>query len=1139
MGTATNQIFFDPKGTRSRIFVFLCISFAVAFIVVTASLIRSIIIMPRLPALQLQQPKNTLGAIEKKANAPHAKERGVDLQHNRHPMAGASVNTKHYGFLVPWDDNSFASLKRNSSDLDVVIGEWLHLEDAGGQVSTEPQQKVKPVIDWIGRNAPHIESLPLVNNYAQSQGGWQGAMAAAMMASASGRSRFISELWDYAIKYSLPGVVLDLEGMPATANADFKLLVQEAATLFHESGMKLLVAVPVGKTGLDYSGLAEVCEGLILMAYDQHSDEGEAGPIAGQAWFENQLDDIFKDIEGAKLIVGIGSYGYDWSQAGAGRDITVQDAWDLLNDSGADLDFDAVSLNPTFSYHDDRENKDHVVWFLDAVTAYNQIAAALAMEPQGVALWRLGSEDPNIWAILARNTKGDKPVVEQLQKIPPGYDVVYKGEGDILRITSQQKPGKRSLDFEPKANLITSETMISYPSVTTISRWGERKDKVIAISFDDGPDPRFTPKILDILKEKDVKATFFVVGSMGTASPDLLRRIFNEGHDIGNHTFTHPDLSEISSAQVDLELNATQRLFEATIGISTHLFRPPYARDMQPETVDQAQALTNATALGYTTIGFGVDPLDWALPTTNELLRRTLAQVSDGSGNIILLHDAGGERKATVEALPLIIDALRAQGYRFVPLHELLGVDRRAVMPETSPNNPVMAKLNAIAFDTFRRFNSLLAILLVSALILGSVRLVLVTMTAIVHRRREGRRRNQSWAPSSVAVIVPAYNEEKVICGSVQAILASTFSISEVIVVDDGSSDGTADLVRETFRGDPRVRLISKPNGGKASAINFGLAQTQAEIIILMDADTLFGPDAVGLLVRHFEDESVGAVAGSITVGNRINVLTRFQALEYITSQNLDRRALEMVNGITVVPGAIGAWRRSALLEIGSFATNTLAEDSDATITLERLGWKVLTEPRAIARTEAPETMRAFLRQRLRWMFGTLQVAYKHRDVVLKREASGVAYAALPNILLFQFLLTLISPVIDLMLLFMVIGGIRNAIMHPDAGMSESMVVIISYWMALQMLELGCVAVAFLLSGRQSPWHLLPLIPVQRFCYRQLISWVAIKTAVAAVRGRLMGWGKLKRSGGALQHMPVVPIAVEGASFVLAEAQSP
>ena len=441
-------------------------------------------------------------------------------------------------------------------------------------------------------------------------------------------------------------------------------------------------------------------------------------------------------------------------------------------------------------------------------------------------------------------------------------------------------------------------------------------------------------------------------------------------------------------------------------------------------------------------------------------MSKTVEGARKGEGNVVLLHDSGGSRAATVAALPTIIDTLKAEGFQFVTIHELLGLSREEVMPGLGNDDRWIVGSNYAGFRLYSVMYAFVSMLFVLGLALGTLRLVWLCSFALLHARRERKRAGQDWRPQSVAVIIPAYNEEKVICNSIQALLASRTKKFKIIVVDDGSSDRTADVVREAFADTSRVSVLTKRNEGKWAALNYGIAQSDAEIIVTLDADTLFDPGALSLMLRHFEDPGVGAVAGSAVVGNRINLITRFQALEYITNQNLDRRALEIVNGIPVIPGAIGAWRREALLAMGGFHSDTLAEDADATVRLERAGWKVLCEPSAIAHTEAPETVRSFMKQRLRWMFGTMQVAYKNRSAMWRAEPIGVGLFCLPNIIIFQFLFTLLAPLIDLVLLWTILVAFRDLIMHPNDGVPQALVTVATYWAYFQLLELGTAAVA-------------------------------------------------------------------------------
>ena len=228
---------------------------------------------------------------------------------------------------------------------------------------------------------------------------------------------------------------------------------------------------------------------------------------------------------------------------------------------------------------------------------------------------------------------------------------------------------------------------------------------------------------------------------------------------------------------------------------------------------------------------------------------------------------------------------------------------------------------------------------------------------------------------------------------------------------------------------------------------------------------------------------------------------------------------MELANGIIVVPGAIGAWRRAALVEVGGYDTDTLAEDADLTLKLERADWKVVYEPRAYAQTEAPETVEQFLKQRFRWMFGTLQVAFKHLRSIHQTRATGVKYFALPNILLFQFMFALISPVTDLVLVLGIAADLWDYYTRFSLELSGRTWNIMTYWAVFQTLELAVGAIGFALDRQGGRWSLLPLMVLQRFCYRQLIYWVAMKATAAAIRGRVMGWGKLQRRG--LNDLPM------------------
>ncbi|MDI1364069.1 MAG: glycosyltransferase, partial [bacterium] len=336
----------------------------------------------------------------------------------------------------------------------------------------------------------------------------------------------------------------------------------------------------------------------------------------------------------------------------------------------------------------------------------------------------------------------------------------------------------------------------------------------------------------------------------------------------------------------------------------------------------------------------------------------------------------------------------------------------------------------------------------------------------------------------------------------------------EVLVLDDGSSDGTSAQVKAAFADDPRVTLLRFKNGGKARAVNRGLAKARGDYVVALDADTLFPPETIGRLVRWFQDPQVGAVAGNAIVGNRVNIVTRWQALEYVTAQNLERRALSALGAVTVVPGAVGAWRKSVLDELGGYPADTLAEDQDLTIACQRAGWKVAFDPEARAYTEAPDTVGGLLKQRFRWSFGTLQCVWKHRKALFSRKTPVLGFVALPQIWLFQILLTVAAPLVDLAVVWSLIAGLYGALAHPVEWRPDDTIQGLLYWAVFILVDLSAGALGMALE-RRAPWADLPYLPVQRFGYRQLMYYVVVKSVVAAVRGGSVGWGKLERRGSA------------------------
>ena len=417
-----------------------------------------------------------------------------------------------------------------------------------------------------GEDTTPAEIFPLVQNLDQIKNMWDPSIGD-FLTNAGRAPIFIQQIDRFlAANPSYRGISLDFEEIPSEAQQGYMALLTALYADFHPRNLKLYVNAPVGDDDFDLKYMADHSDGLLLMNYDQHQTGSGPGPIAAQDWFLDNLKDVLTKVPKEKAICALGSYGYDWTTTippaprhGAkalepkvlnAQEMSTQEAWQEATDADAQIELDPDSLNVHFAYDDDDAHVRHQVWFLDAVTVLNQMRAARALGIQTFALWRLGSEDNSLWNIW------DKPIhadpVKDLAEVEPGYDVDTEGEGDILHITRKMQTGHRVVTMDDDDSLpvgyrsITAETMSSYPLSYTVEQTGYHPMEV-ALSFDDGPDPEWTPKILDILKKYNVVGTFFMIGYEAQDNVGVMRRVYREGHEIGNHTWFHPDISEIST----------------------------------------------------------------------------------------------------------------------------------------------------------------------------------------------------------------------------------------------------------------------------------------------------------------------------------------------------------------------------------------------------------------------------------------------------------------------------------------------------------------------------------------------------------------------------------------------------------------
>ncbi|WP_348265006.1 glycosyltransferase [Telmatobacter sp. DSM 110680] len=1161
------QIFFDPQRTRwKRLRRILDIT-AVASTLVLAGFIFNVLRGQRLPELLLPTQKHTYRGLQNKPalargqKPAHSARRKTDRKPSDIPFnTGEGVRAAYY---IPSDAASYSSLKEHIHQIDLLFPQWLHYDapslDLQGTTSDghefpifqggaihdpDENNKIKRVIQQAREDT---EIFPHLDNFNARTQSWDAGMGEIIKDPAK-RNQIRQDLMRLLAAFpGYHGLSFDFESLSEDARPAYLAMIQELYADLHARHLHLYVNVPVSTPTDELKVISANSDGVVLMNYDEHEVDSQPGPIASQDWFVANLTRVLKSksVPIEKLICAVGNYGYDWEMSipdPKARDPKqrsprvvdteemphVSDVWQRASDADADLDLDYNSLNPHFEYIDEDTHTRHVVWFLDGVTLLNEMRAARGLGLQTFALWRLGSEDRAMWNVWDKPSNPVSP--DALSTLQPGHDVDNQGSGDILRVTGLPQTGKRTVtvdtdETDPRKKLIIDEHMDVFPHTYMVEYYGYHPNQV-AISFDDGPDPKWTPKVLDILRQKNVKGTFMMIGAEAQENIGLMQRVQREGHEIGNHTFFHPDISEIPTDRLDLEVKLTERLFASKLGVQPLYFRPPYDIDEEPETDDQAAPVVRVQQLGLTVVGNKIDTNDWDERNPKspaEITHFVLDQLNTMKlkpqfrGSIILMHDGGGDRSVTIATLPYLIDALRAKGYTIVPVSSLMGMTTAQVMPALTARQYFRAIPDSIAFSALSIIGRFIVLVFFLGDVLMSARLIIVGIFAVIDRLRRPHRQASPGFSPRVAVLIPAYNEEKVIVRTVRSALNSDYPNLHVIVIDDGSKDRTFEVAREAYAKDiaaGRVQVLTKANGGKAAALNYALERIDEEFYVGIDADTVIAMDAVSKLIPHFEDESIGAVAGNAKVGNRVNLWTRWQALEYITSQNFERRALDLFNVVMVVPGAIGAWRTAGVKTAGGYPINTVAEDADLTMNLLEQKYKVVYEDRALAFTEAPIDASGLMRQRFRWSFGILQAVWKHRMAFVRNKAMGLF--ALPNILIFQMFLPLVSPFIDLMFLAGLVHYLVDRHYHPEAASAASLEKLLAYFGAFLLIDFVTSTIAFSLERRhpanKGDGWLLFHIWLQRFAYRQVFSIVLAKTLKRAIDGKPFNWDKLERT---------------------------
>lgn len=1014
-------------------------------------------------------------------------------------------------FYVDWDPQSLFSLQKNIDKLNMVVPEWFFIDPKTDVLRTEIDTAALKIMKKAG-----IKIVPLINNINESkgEGEFDGDMIHRILHDDAKREKLINDIVKNLKQYNLQGINIDFEEFKETSDEPIIAFQKELYEKLHPMGLIVTQDIMANDDDFNIKALAEYNDYMFLMAYDEHYSGSVPGAISSQKWTERILDQVAKEIPSNKIILCFAGYGYDWEQNKEAVTVTYDEALSLAKQYGATITFNDNSYNNSFSYTDGR-GKKHQVYFTDAATNFNTIRFADEYGTAGTALWRLGSEDGRLWHYYNRSltnksiskTPFDFKTLEKVHMIFSTPD--YIGEGEILNVLTDPQPGKINLQTDQNESIITEEKYVELPTKYVISKFGNVHKEVL-LTFDDGPDPTYTPQILDILKREKVPAAFFVVGLQGESNIPLLQRIYTEGHEIGNHTFTHPNIALVSKERASAEMETTRLLIEAVTGRSTVLFRAPYNADAEPTTEAELRPVALSKAQNYYTVGESIDPNDWEKGVSaDSIYARVVRQYeADPTKGIILLHDAGGNRQATVEALPRIIKYFKAKGIRFTTVSKLLGKTKNDIMPKAKGN---LVTLDNIIFDLGYWFGHFITAVFWTAILLGFFRILLMAIMAFLKKWKDYK-----YPPDynltgenhpKVSIIVPAYNEEVNAVKTIHNLLRQDYPNFDIIFVDDGSKDTTFSQVDTAFKNHDIVKVHTKVNGGKASALNHGIAITQSDFVVCIDADTQLKTDALSQLMKCFtlqfkNKEQVGAVAGNVKVGNENTMLARWQSIEYTTAQNFDRRAFDLINGITVVPGAIGAFRKEAIEIAGGFTTDTLAEDCDLTIRILRNNYRIVNCVEAVAVTEAPETLNEFMKQRFRWSYGIMQAFWKNRDACFNPKYKGLGMVSLPNVLIFQIVLPIFAPLADLILILSLIWNHNNP---------ESLYKIGIYYLVFMLVDMLVSVIAFVFE-KEKLTKLIWLIP-QRFVYRQLMYVILFRAIRRAIKGESQSWGVLTRTG--------------------------
>lgn len=1014
--------------------------------------------------------------------------------------APSSPPKRVFAFLPDQPVSAYLSLQRNCAKIDVLLPEWYEIGGNALEVARIiPDPEMQAAVNAIlADNA----SSPLLMPVIELRYDVAPAAFAAQLTDSAYRTALVSRIAAVAQTNNAVGVCLRLEGVQHRFAPALEPLFRDLRKALTGEGKALCLQTSLDDGLWRSAALVEATDHLMVTLFQEPWRGSVPGPLAAEAWFRSNAAKVLAAVGREKLTIAMGGHAVDWISGQAIPErISFAEAADRIARAGARIDFSPSALNSYSSFLDENGQR-HQIWMLDAVSMSNNLRTLDNLGITNLGFASMGEEEPTLWSVIDSNP--DLSVTTLITSVPLPDSVTYSGTGPFYRFAQASITGRRDLVQDAETGLITGQTYRVVPQPVQMERYGNSSPLQVALTFDDGPDPAATSQILDVLRDHKATATFFVVGSLAMSQPGLLRRAVAEGHVIGSHTFFHPRMDTLTPFHALLELNTARNVIEGITGRTPRLYRAPYERGPGPITEYGAQVFSILADEGYSVAGSDIVPPDWSGISAAKIVNQVLSELDTEGGNVIVLHDGRSAGMHTAEAVASLIPALRERGYEIVPLPTLLGTTVEAMMPKAAG---ISQAFKGASITAISGVAGLLVAAFWLALMANFVRSLLYLFLAA---RREPAHFRPLRVLPSVTVVVPAYNEEKVIVQTVRNVLRSQYPGLKCVVVDDGSTDSTLGLLKANFAQNPQVTILTQRNQGKWQALNAAYAVIETEIAVCVDADTLIAPDAVHHVVQPFVDSKVGAVAGTVVVANCTNLLTKFQSLEYIISQQIARRAQEYLNGILVVPGALGAWRVDAVKDVGLYSNETLTEDADMTIWMRRGGYKVAYAEAALAFTEAPADIRSFMKQRLRWSFGNLQTLWKHRGAMT--EFGPKRLFSMLDMIVFGYVLPLVAPIMDLIFItFAVRLGTDWWSGKPHTGFETAHYAVLAM-LAVPLMDLIVGWVALRRDGRH-PLSLLMVAPAMNYLYRPLLYITVYRALLSAITGRIASWNKLRRTG--------------------------